>query len=304
MSKEELNYFSSPAISNSDITNFLISPELFLAIKQGKYKVFENQWMRKGTIKHKMILEKESFYDEYFIQDKPLSDKQKEFIDNIVSARAINPMITDKDLDDIHKSVYASSKDGDGKALGAKLIERVVAEEKGLKPITGSEWAAAKKALEIVESSKTATELLNQAQMREKEIYFRMEDLPCKVKIDAFGFSEEEEDSGIIVDLKTHDSPVSIEDFIQKIKDYKIKRQLTYYELALRNAEGWKEVFGEMKVIRKYIISVDPVCVRIYEVSEESANKEKEDIKKHLQEIKRTMDDNLWKSKAESWILI
>lgn len=300
----KVDYFTSSAISNSDINNFLVSPELFLAVKQGRYKMFENTDMRSGSIKHKMILEKDSFYDEYFIQEESLSQKQKEFIDNIIASRARIPFTDDEIIDKIHKAVYSTSKKGDGVSLYKKLATRIDAEIKGKKAITGAEWREAKNAFDITYRSTTAANLLGFADIREKEIFFRYRDLPCKNKIDACGAFFEEQSTGIIVDVKTHSKPQSKEEFLEKIKKYNIAQQLTYYEIGLRNAEGYKDIFGELKRIRKFIMSIDPVSIRIYEVSDETAKEKEEIINKTLDEIKDTLDNNKWFKGSESWILV
>lgn len=284
--------------------NFIISPEYFLAVKQNKYKKEESGSMKKGSIKHKMILEKEDFYKDYFIQTEPLSSKQKEFIDNIISAKNKFPMMENSMLDEIHKAVYTTSKKDDGVNLAKKLMERIEAEEKNLIPITRAEWMSAKRASEIFESSPSASKLLEYAIIREQEFYFNYKDLLCRAKIDGCGISSEEKDVGIILDLKTHDMPISQNEFIQRMNDKGIKRQLTFYELAIKNTPGYSELFKDVKLLRKFVISVDPVAVRIYEISEESAMEQRTKIDSILDEIKYCIDNNAWRKKSESWTLV
>lgn len=286
------------------MSNFLISPELFLAVKQGTYKIAESPSMKSGSIKHKMILEGDSFGDDYYIQEEILSAKQREFVDAIIALRKEIPFSGDADYNEIHKKVYSISKDGDGADLAKKLWTRIESEERGKKAITGAEWADARKALDIVAKNQSARALLNFADIRENEVYFKYRGLPCRAKIDGCGTTYEEAKTGIIVDLKTHSRPVSQEEFLKRIEEFGIKRQLAFYELALKNAEGFKDVFNGLERIRKIIISVDPVVARIYEVSDETAAKEVEKIDAILDQIKLMLTTDNKKKISDSWILV
>lgn len=299
----ELDYYSAPSISNSDLENYMISPELFLAIKKGTYKKIASQAMNLGSIKHEMILRPEIFFQKYYIQSEVASPKQTEFIEEIIKERNEMPFaLINEDYDRIHKKIYSTSKPGDGSSLFLKLSEKILATEKKLTPISGGTWNDAKKASELVLKNETARKLLKRAPTREEEIYFTYNDMPCKSKIDAFGFPNN--DNGIIVDLKTHSVPISKTEFIERILFSGIARQMSFYELALKHSEGYKDLFDSSKPIEKYIISVDPVMVRIYQCKEETGEMQVKIISQLLEEIKNKTEKNLWFNESEVIIQI
>ena len=301
--KMKVNYFDHPGISSSDMSNFILAPELFIATKRGTYKRDTNPSMKNGSIKHKIILEKETFFNEYFLQSETASASQKQFIDAIINAKKKVKVLSNDELDDIHKSVYKSSSKGDGAKLYIKLADRISEEESGKQPVTPSSWWSAMAARDLLYSSKLATSKLEEAEIREQELYFRYRDLPCKAKIDGFGFITEEEGMGIIMDLKTHDTVISDEEMIRRINE-EIARQLTYYKIAIENTEGYKDLAADLKGFRLFVISVDPVKVRIWEIDPLRIVLETAKINKTLDAIKEAYETSSWTKNAESWKLV
>lgn len=281
-------YRQRPEIANSDISNALVSEELYLASRDGSYKKITYPSMKEGTIAHAEILTQELFWDEFYLQAESLHPKQKEFVDNIISARSRAGKITPSMIEQVYQDVYTKPKEGDGMILYTKLETHIKGLFQGKEPITMAMKLAAEKRKELLNKNEEAVELLRRANVREEEVYWEMEGVKCKGKIDANGIDPEKK-TIIIVDLKIVQNPLSEEEAVEKIKLYKYPRQLRYYEKGIKLSEEVQMLYediGEYSVER-YIIQIDPVVARVFKITDKTASEQDAEISRGLAIIKK-----------------
>ena len=291
MKKKKINtstYRQRPEIANSDLSNVLVSEELYLATKDGSYKKIAYPSMKEGTISHSEILTPELFWDEFYLQAESLHPKQKEFVDNIISARSRAGKINASTIEQVYKDVYTKPKEGDGMILYTKLETHIKGLFQGKEPITMAMKLSAEKRKELLNKNKEAVELLKRASVREEELYWEMEGVKCKGKPDANGIDPEKK-TIIIVDLKIAMNPLSAEEAVEKIKLYGYPRQLRYYEKGIKSSEEVQMLYEDIEEysVERYIIQIDPVVARVFKISDETALEQDAEISRGLAIIKK-----------------
>lgn len=266
----------------------LVSEELYLATKDGSYKKIAYPSMKEGTIAHSEILTPELFWDEFYLQAESLHPKQKEFVDNIISARSRAGKINASMIEQVYKDVYTKPKEGDGMILYTKLETHIKGLFQGKEPITMAMKLSAEKRKELLNKNKEAVELLKRASVREEEMYWEMEGVKCKGKPDANGIDPEKK-TIIIVDLKIAMNPISAEEAVEKIKLYGYPRQLRYYEKGIKSSEEVQMLYEDIEEynVERYIIQIDPVVARVFKISDETALEQDAEISRGLAIIKK-----------------
>jgi PDDEXK-like domain of unknown function (DUF3799) len=290
MKKKKINtstYRQRPEVANSDLSNALVSEELYLAVKDGSYRKITYPAMKEGTIAHSEILTPELFWDEFYLQAESLHPKQKEFVDNIIAARSKEGKITASMIEKVYQDVYTKPKEGDGMILYTKLETHIKGLFQGKEPITMAMRITAEKRRAILEKNKEAAEILKRANIREEEIFWEMEGVKCKAKIDANAI-EQAIRNILLVDIKISMAPMSEEEAIEKIKLYKYPRQLRYYERGIRLSEDVQMMYDDISsyTAERYIIYVDPVVARVFKITDETAIAQDEEITKGLNIVK------------------
>ena len=265
-------YRQRKEVANSDITNFLISPELYMASKHEGYVKPTFQRMKEGTIAHAEILTPLKFWDTYYLQAETLHPKQKEFVDNLVAAYSKTEKFTPAMVEDIYANVYTKPKLGDGMVLFKKLEPHVKGLYQKKEPITMAMKVNAEKRRDVLFKNEEAVKYLNSADFAEEEIYFELNGVKCKAQIDKYGICEEKKELTIL-DLKILADPQTDQQVIDSIKKWDYLRQVRFYERGIKAEKTIREVYPDIDSykVKRAIIAVDPVVARVIEISDETA---------------------------------
>ena len=244
--------------------------------------------MKDGTIAHCEILTPEIFWDEFYLQSDSLHPKQKEFIDNLIAAKSKHGIVNEDLVERVYQDVYTKPKAGDGMILYKKLENHIKGLYNGKEPITMAMKMAAEKRKELLHRNKDAVALLERAKLREEEIYWEMEGVKCKGKPDANNVDSETK-TILIVDLKIGKDPIAEEELAEKIKFYGYPRQLRYYERGIRASEELQMIYDDLHEYKaeRYIIHIDPVVARVFQVTDELALEQDAEINRGLALIKK-----------------
>lgn len=296
----EIDYYSRPEISNSDILAFEKSPEYFWLYKNKKIPKMESKAMADGSLKHMYILEREKFWETYFANDERLSAKQKEFMQSVYDEYQKHGYIDESIIENAFKSTYATYKEGDGMKLGAKLHEQLNGILSGKQPLSWSEINMCKDTHNIIESNKTAKEALNPSaigviSLSEVEVYFTLHGVKCRGKIDRLNIFQDQKMIDI-VDLKTTQDVMSEKNILEKIESLRYVRALEFYKKGVLADKELHETFGidESWTVNVIIVHTDRYSARTIVLSDETLRKEDESIEKVLKEIKEKQETDVW----------
>lgn len=293
-------YRDHPSIANSDISNFLISKELYIETRRGSYTKTTYPAMKDGTIAHAEILVPEKFWDDYYLQQDSLHPKQKEFVENLISAHDKYNIMTESLIEKIYQQVYTKPKEGDGMILYKKLESHIQGIFNNKEGITMVMKKAAEKRRQILARYPKAQAILDMAGIREEEIYFNLFGSECKAKIDAYGILEDQRKI-IVVEVKIGKEPASKTEIKAKIKLWGYDRQVTFYGLGIKACEELKEIYPDIAEyeIERYVIHIDPVSARLVKITDESIEIATETIKTALSEIAKCELNNNWLDEEE-----
>lgn len=245
-------YEDNSRISNSALGYFIISPRYFKDKSEGEGYSLEGKFLENGTMIHKYILEKETFWDEYQIKKSvaPSSANMKKFFDCMVAG--------DTKIDAYKKS-YATSK------LSLEKIEELATElydayEDYFEELKTSgdkldvsyyDLVKLKEIEKNISQMNTAANLIYPDKSKyevHSEFHINWKhksDLHCKSLIDRL-ILDRGSKTAYIVDLKT---TAKIDTFHESAKMFGYYRQAAFYEMALKwyletvdgeNPNDWK----------------------------------------------------------------
>lgn len=296
----EIDYYSRPEISNSDILAFEKGPEYFWLYKNKKIPKMESKAMSDGSLKHMFVLEREKFWESYFANDERLSAKQKEFLQAVYDEYQRSGYIAEEMLEYAFENTYATYKKGDGMRLGSKLHDQLNGILSGKKPLSWSEINMCKDAQSIIDSNKTARESLNPSingaiSLSEVEVYFNLHGVDCRGKIDRLNIFQDQKMLDV-VDLKTTQDIMSEKDILKKFEDLKYVRALEFYKTGVLSDRDLQETFGidQSWTVNAMIVHVDRCSARTFVLSEETLKKQDQSIKDALLEIKKRQEEDVW----------
>jgi hypothetical protein len=312
-------YEDMTRISNSDIGHFLMyGPKEYYNYKNNKGIKLEGKFLETGTMIHEYILQPEIFWDDYVILDfeTPKVKQQRDFIENYVLNKAINPLeAEDKILLQVYNSAYSNSKPDNVKLDEAKkLVETYqgyikyienrddkfvisYADLNGLKKIEAN-LKAHKKANELLYNLPATFETHNEFHINWEVEKFGVK---CKSLLDRVCFDHVNKKI-ILIDLKTTGN---VYDFKHSVDTFNYYRQIAYYSLAIQ----WymQEVLNlnsEEYDFEAYIIAIGKDAdrqVRVFDMlSNESKISESLDIiSNSLQKISEHIKTNQWDHSLE-----
>lgn len=295
--KEEENYYQVNRLSNSALSVFDYSPELYYKkyiTKEIKDKKSDS--LSFGNLFHCLRLEPELFETNYYITSgKVIDGLMGKFIfelanlegsmeDNYELAYTLSgfKITLDKVIENFNKSTdyrqyyvdltnskdkFIVSREDYNKALRLVKLDD---ENQQWNMLNGIEWH----------------------EYKELPIFFQHEDCECKSKLDRLFISTD----GLYakyVDYKT-DSQNTVYNYLESFKYWKTYKQLAFYNQAI--ISFCKEKYNTVPNISHYIVPLDTKNEKtiIYNVAQEFIDKGLKEINQNISNLKWHIENNLW----------
>ncbi len=293
---EEENYYQINKLSNSALSVFNYSPELYFKkyiTKEIKDKKSDS--LSFGSLFHCLRLEPELFTSFFHISDNTVDGLMGKFIFELANLEgnaednyelaytlsgfkiSLEKVIENFNKSSINKNYYSNlihskdkiivSKEDYDKALRLVKLDD---ENKQWEILNGVEWD----------------------EYKELPIYFEYENMECKSKLDRLFISKD----GLrakYIDYKT-DSQNTIYNYQNSFDYWKTYKQLAFYNQGI--IQFCKEKYNTKPIISHYIVPLDIKNEKtiIYNVSQEYINKGITEINQNISDLKWHIENNLW----------
>lgn len=296
-------YQDNSRISNSAIGWFMKNGPSYLRKKlDGLIPDEKGSQLEKGTMIHEYILQPEEFEKDYivFIGNKPSSDNQRRFCEELIKTIEIEPK---KAFLDAYKKCYSIVGKSEDKMLSeackiaSTLTDYIDALKDGRTIISQYDLQKCIDVKENILNHKAASKLLNNPDWEEHHEFHINWDVcgvNCKSLLDCVKFDFEHKKCQLI-DLKT---TVKLWHFEDSIETYDYMRQLCFYAQAIywylefernQNPYEWKIDF--------YIIAIDSTQnsdIRVFKFTDEQVSSRLNTIINVLKDVKWHTENNLW----------
>lgn len=314
MQRQEVSisyYDDNSRINNSAIIRFLDrGPSYFIKYIRGELPKENSQSMLMGSVIHKYILEKSDFYNTYMLdnaQNKPKSNEQKKFIDNVMNNTE------DEHLIKVYRDIYSVDKQSDDVVLkkALKLLEELSEYKQQLENSSNKTIIS----YSFLERCKTIEENIKLHKKAKEIVYFESDEwysanefhinwnyeaeyglIECKSLLDRVRIKKDKSEIQII-DLKTTGNPFK---FNKSFTEYRYDNQFCYYTESIKwyvkNIMNWSDEDINNTKITVYIVAIGTMNdIVVYSFDSEHFKDNYNNV------LKPTMDEISWHYNNDLW---
>lgn len=304
-------YEDMSRVSNSSMGYYEVSPLYYYKMMNGLGAKLDTSFLRRGTMKHKYVLEKGDFWSDYKISKAtiPSSAQQKLFVENYVLNTHVDPILK---ASEAFKSSYSTKGKSDDKIEAEALemvntfkefiddeIERIINNDDRLN-ITFGELTELKTIEKNIQDHKKANELIyptdpNIETYSEHHInWVHDTGIQCKSLIDRLLINDNTK-TITLVDLKTTSK---INKFDESMIEYGYYRQIAFYKQAIKWwLENIKDIDFSNYSFEAYIVAISTDVntkneIRVFSISKDYTDRYDIVIDNILTNIKWHNDNN------------